>query len=239
MKTFLKGATLGLIVMLAVEARAQCFWSDVTGTYDSECNITSVQKAGKEATGATRERILDKFEQMLREKNGDCGAGGSFGNCNVEEGGADGGRAGQIQEKIEEIMLVSDEEKPEDKDKKYLNNINSVRENQNKMKLNAVTRSIAVGRRAVALALKSGEDIDELRAEIEQSKDMLNLLKSITKLQAQHLQKINQTTALRSRLLELNAIDIIIAGDIQKLEKKSPDEDAKQDGAETDNDEQK
>lgn len=218
MKVFFKGVIVGLVSLWALETNAQCFWNDVAGTYDSECNITSVQKGGKEATGAVRERILDKFEQMLKEMNGDCGDGGSFGNCDAEEGGTDGGTSAKIQEKINEIMLVTDKKDAEKEGKEYLDNIHSVRENQHKIKLNAVTRSIALGRRAVALALKSGEDIDEMREEIEKNNDMLNLLKSVAKLQAQHLQKINQITALRSKLLEMNAIDIIITGDIQNME---------------------
>ena len=90
------------------------------------------------------------------------------------------------------MMLLTSDVGSDTQAKKYINNINSVRENHNKMKLNAVTRSIALGKRAVALALKSGEDIDALREEIETNNDMIYLLKGIAKLQAQHLQKTNQ-----------------------------------------------
>ena len=135
------------------------------------------------------------------------------------------GKVGQVQGEIIKIMFASDDVNPDSAEKMYINNINSVRENQSKMKLNAVTRSIALGRRSVALALKSGEDIDSLREEIESSNDMINLLKGIAKLQAQHLQKINQITAIRSKFLELNSIDNIISGDIQYQEKDAAKED--------------
>ena len=214
MKKFLKGVVIGLVSFVALEASAQCYWSDVTGEFDAQCNLTSVKKGGKEATGADRERIMDKFEQMLAEKNGDCGAGGSFGTCAAEEGGEGSGTVEKVRAEIMKMMLVDPKTVVDSEKKKYQDNINSVRENQDKIKLNAVTRAIALGRRSVALALKSGEDIDALREEIETSGDMISLLKGIAKLQAQHLQKTNQITAMRSKILELNSIDAIISGDI-------------------------
>lgn len=224
MKKVLKGAVIGLVSLVALEVGAQCYWSDVTGEYDSQCNLISVKKGGKEATGADRERIIDKFEQMLDEKNGDCGGGGSFGSCAAEEGGSGSGTVEKVRTEIIKMMMVDPETVVNSAEKKYQDNVNSVRENQDKIKLNAVTRAIALGKRSVALALKSGEDIDALREEIESSGDMISLLKGVAKLQAQHLQKTNQITAMRSKLLELNAIDTIIAGDIY-IDKETSSED--------------
>jgi hypothetical protein len=129
--------------------------------------------------------------------------------------GSVGSSVEMVQDEIKNLMFASDLPKIDSQAKMYVDNINSVRENQAKMKLNAVTRAIALGQRSVALALNSGEDVDGMRSEIETSNDMINLLKGIAKLQAQHLQKINQITAIRSKLLELNSIDTIISGDIQ------------------------
>ena len=96
----------------------------------------------------------------------------------------------------------------------YLNNLDSVMENRNKLRLNAASRAIALGQHAVALATDSGDDVNALQAEIETQDDMLRMLKGIAKLQAQTLQKTNAITAMRAKIAELNAIDHVIHGSI-------------------------
>ena len=214
MRKILKGFIIAFISLISLETGAGCFWSDVMVEYDGKCNLVSVKKGGREATGADRERIVERFEKKLVEKKGDCASGGMFSGVDVEGGGPASGTIEDVRQEIVKILFVSPETVPDSNAKKYQDNINSVRENQNKIKLNAVSRSIALGKRSVALALKSGEDIDSLRKEIETSNDMIGLLKGIAKLQAQHLQKTNQITTLRSKIAELNAIDAIRAGDI-------------------------
>jgi hypothetical protein len=45
------------------------------------------------------------------------------------------------------------------------------------------------------------------------------MLKDVAALQAQHLQKINEITALRAKLLELNSIESIISGGVATTDK--------------------
>jgi len=97
---------------------------------------------------------------------------------------------------------------------KYLNNVDSVTENRNKLRLNAASRAIALGQHAVSLATVSGDDVDALREEIESQDDVLRMMKGIAKLQAQHLQKTNAITAMRARLAELQAIENILDGSV-------------------------
>ncbi len=214
MNKFLKGMFIGMISLYALSVNAKCFWEDVVVRYNQDCEVQTITKGGKEPNATDRARILDRVEQKLASNGGECGDGGTISGAEVEGSGAVGAEVEKVRQEIVKMMLVTSDVGSDTQAKKYINNINSVRENHNKMKLNAVTRSIALGKRAVALALKSGEDIDALREEIETSNDMIYLLKGIAKLQAQHLQKTNQITALRSKLLELNSIDAIIAGDI-------------------------
>ena len=221
MKKLFKGTVVGLIFFVTLETGAKCFWEDVMVHYDGNCNIISIAKGGKEPTGADLEKIRNEIGQKLEDKKGICEGGGYFKGEDGEIGGSASTQVEGIRKEIMNMMLVTPEVGADGQSKKYLNNINSVRENQNKIKLNAATRSIALGKRSVALALESGEDIDSLRQEIESSNDMISLLKGIAKLQAQHLQKINQITALRSKLLELNSIDAIVAGDIHVNEDTS------------------
>ena len=124
-----------------------------------------------------------------------------------------------LRETIVEIMLVKPDQdiggsRGSDEKYKFLNNIDSVRENQNKIRINAGSRAVAVGQRAVALAMESTKDVEELSQEVKERDDMLRMLKGIAKLQAQHLQKTSAITAMRAKIMELNAIDNIIAGDI-------------------------
>ena len=136
--------------------------------------------------------------------------------------GADAGEATsneELRQEIIKLMLVNPDTIANSNEKAFEDNINSVRENQNKIKLNAMTRAIALGRRAVALGIKSGEDVDERRKAIETNDDILNMLKDVAALQAQHLQKINEITALRAKLLELNSIESIISGGVATTDK--------------------
>ena len=205
---------VGMISLYALGVNAKCFWEDVVVHYNQNCEVQTITKGGKEPSATDRARILDRVKQKLASNGGKCGAGGTISGAEAEGSGAAGAAVEKVRQEIVKMMLLTSDVGSDTQAKKYINNINSVRENHNKMKLNAVTRSIALGKRAVALALKSGEDIDALREEIETNNDMIYLLKGIAKLQAQHLQKTNQITALRSKLLELNSIDAIIAGDI-------------------------
>ena len=125
----------------------------------------------------------------------------------------------ELRKTILEIMLVDPKtgkggSKGSEKKYQYLNNIDSVRENQNKIRINAAARSVAVGKRAVALATGATEDVEGRTKEIQERDDMLRMLKGIAKLQAQHLQKTSAITAMRAKIMELNAIDNIISGDV-------------------------
>ena len=125
----------------------------------------------------------------------------------------------ELRKTILEIMLVNPKtgkggSKGNDEKHQYLNNIDSVRENQNKIRINAAARSVAVGQRAVALATGVTDDVEGRTKEIQKRDDMLRMLKGIAKLQAQHLQKTNAITAMRAKIMELNAIDNIIDGDV-------------------------
>ena len=127
-----------------------------------------------------------------------------------------------LRQAIIKMMYVTTDAQPGTSEgKNYIDNVNSVRENQNKVKLNEATRSIALGRRAVALALESGQDVDERREAIEQNDEVIKMLKEIAKLQAQHLQKINEITALKAKILAMNSIDNIIAGGISTMDEKA------------------
>ena len=139
--------------------------------------------------------------------------------------------AEELRQEIIKLMLVNPKTKINSNEKKFEDNINSVRENQNKIKLNAVTRSIAVGRRAVALGIKSGEDVDERRKAIESKDDVLSMLKDIAKLQAQHLQKINEITSLRAKIVELNSIESILSGGVATTDKAALGKSGSSDGS--------
>jgi len=128
----------------------------------------------------------------------------------------------ELRQSIIKMLYVTTDAKPGTSDEKnYIDNINSVRENQNKVKLSEATRSIAVGRRAVALALESGKDVDERREAIEQNDEVMKMLKEVAKLQAQHLQKINEITALKAKILAMNSIENIIAGGVSTTDENA------------------
>jgi len=129
----------------------------------------------------------------------------------------------ELRQSIIKMLYVTTDAKPgtSEKEKNYIDNINSVRENQNKVKLSEATRSIALGRRAVALALESGKDVDERREAIEQNDEVIKMLKEIAKLQAQHLQKINEITALKAKILAMNSIENIIAGGVSTTDEEA------------------
>ena len=135
------------------------------------------------------------------------------------------GQVEKIREEIVKIMLVkadTDVAAGAEKNSQFENNVNSVKENRNKMKLSAVTRAIALGQRAVALATQSGTaDIDKMTKMIEEKKDVMNTMRAIAKLQAQHLQKHNEITALRAKILELDSIEHIVAGSIYSVEEEN------------------
>ena len=125
----------------------------------------------------------------------------------------------KLRKKIVEMMLVNPQmgkggSMGSDKQYQYLNNVDSVRENQNKIRINAGSRAVALGQRAVALATESTDDVEGRTKEVQERDDMLRMLKGIAKLQAQHLQKTSAITAMRAKIMELNAIDNIITGDI-------------------------
>jgi len=107
------------------------------------------------------------------------------------------------------------------KEQSYLNNVDSVTENRNKLRLNAAVRAIALGQHAVALATVSGDDVKAMKEEIESRDDILRMLKGIAKLQAQHLQKTNAITAMRAKIAELNAIEYIMAGSVYTMNPSS------------------
>ena len=116
---------------------------------------------------------------------------------------------------IEKIMLVRDGSGSDEEMMAFQNNINATKANQNKMMLNAASRAIAMGQRAVALATKAGkDDIEEMGKVIEQSDDLMNMLRQIAELESQHLQKINQITSLRGKMVELDALNNIMSGNV-------------------------
>jgi hypothetical protein len=96
----------------------------------------------------------------------------------------------------------------------YLNNIDAVRANQNKMKVNAATQAVAIGKRATALSTEAEREVAALGQQIQSQDDVVGMLKGVAALQAQHLQKTSVVTAMRAKLMEMNAIDDIIEGDI-------------------------
>lgn len=118
------------------------------------------------------------------------------------------------QEAISILLATPDVITDSNADQTYRNNVNSARENQNKVQMNAATRAVALGERAVALATQGSKGVEQARKDIENQKDILNMLKQIAKLQAQSLQKTNQITALRVKMVELNAMDSVITGDV-------------------------
>lgn len=118
------------------------------------------------------------------------------------------------QDIIGMMMITPNEETKTKGEKAYVNNANSVRENQNKIKVNAASRAIALGKRAVWLGITSGEEIEKLAKRLEYSDDFLTMFKGIAELQAQHLQKTSQNTALKAKLSELSSIDGIISGNL-------------------------
>ena len=127
----------------------------------------------------------------------------------------------KTRQEIIKIMKVTPDRITNASAEVYQDNLNSVRENQNKIQVNAATRAIALGQRAVALSTQSGADIEKMRKDIEETDDMMQLLKNLARLQAQSLQKINEITALRAKMLELNSIENIVSGDVM-----TTDEDA-------------
>jgi len=118
------------------------------------------------------------------------------------------------QEAIGILLATPDVITDSNAEQTYRNNVNSARENQNKIQMNAATRAVALGERAVALATQGSKGVEQARKDIENQKDILNMLKQIAKLQAQSLQKTNQITALRVKMVELNAMDSVITGDV-------------------------
>ena len=118
------------------------------------------------------------------------------------------------QEAISILLATPDVITDSNAEQNYRNNVNSARENQNKIQMNAATRAVALGERAVALATQGSKGVEQARKDIENQKDILNMLKQIAKLQAQSLQKTNQITALRVKMVELNAMDSVITGDV-------------------------
>ena len=120
-----------------------------------------------------------------------------------------------LQKEITKIMLVQPDTTANTNAQAFEDNVNAVQDNQNKMMLNTASRAVAMGERAIALATLSGEeDLKQMKERIEKSEDMMTLLDGIATLQAQHLQKINAITSLRSKLLELNALNGIMSGDV-------------------------
>ena len=226
MKKFLQIATVSAIAIFSLEASA-CWLEDVMVTYDSNCNVTNISYQGKDQEKGSDiyNRVMNRVKNNTKDGSGSCKAG-------TYAGGAGSGAQTQTEElrqAIIEMMYVKTDSKPGESSagsgsgekKSYIDNINSVRENQNKIKLNESTRAIALGRRAVSLALESGKDVDERREAIEQNDEVIKMLKEIAKLQAQHLQKINEITALKAKLLAMNSIENIIAGGISTTDKKA------------------
>ena len=120
-----------------------------------------------------------------------------------------------LQEEIIKIMKVDTDTGANVNAQAFEDNVNAVQDNQNKMMLNTATRAVALGQRAVALATKSGQDdLMLLKDKIEKADDLMIVLDGVAELQAQHLQKINQISSLRGKMLELKALDGLMAGDI-------------------------
>ncbi|MBQ7413631.1 MAG: hypothetical protein IJV07_05120 [Alphaproteobacteria bacterium] len=223
---FLKMMLAGAIILGAQGAVACWYEGVVIEIVNGE--IVSVKHDGKELEGSLRERALRKFYEV-QEKYGKPTDGTQTWNGGDYFGKSDGGYGTgsggtdmeKLRQEIIKVMLVKrDTVAGKEQEYDFQNNINSVRENQNKIQVNAATRAVAMGKRAVALATKSGkEDIDAMGKVIEQNDDVLNMLKGVAKLQAQHLQKTNEITALRAKIVELNSIDNIIAGDVYTTDK--------------------
>ena len=141
------------------------------------------------------------------------------------------GNLEKIRQEVVKIMYITPDADPNAETGNisgYEDNLNSVRENQKKIQLQSASRGIALGKRAVALATQSGKDVDAVRENIEGSDDIVNMLKGIATLQAQTLQKTNEITSLRAKILELDSIDSIVRGDIVTTE--SLDENAQKGG---------
>ncbi len=219
MKQVLKIAAVSLIALCSWQAQA-CWWEDVTVVYDAKCNVQDIKYKGEsQAEGSdVYKRVMTRVKNDLKANGGQCGSGTY---CGSGAGSGKGATEDLRKDIVKMMYVVSDTEPGTSEQKKYIDNINSVRENQNKIKLNEITRSIALGRRAVALALESGKDVDERRAAIEKNDDVFKMLKEIAKLQAQNLQKINEITALRARLVAMNSIENIIAGGVRTVEDKA------------------
>ena len=92
-------------------------------------------------------------------------------------------------------------------------------ENQNKIKASAVARSIALGKRAVALGTAASEDSKNLQEELRKQNNIVDFLRMMAILSAQTMQKTNEITALRAKMVELNAIDTIQSGDVMTVQK--------------------
>ena len=209
-------ALAGAVALSAVRAEA-CWWEDVMVTFDGDCNVTKVTYKGEEPEPNRLKIIMARVNEDLKDmkkENGSCLGGGKI--TGSGGGGSGTGATEDLRQAVINTMLVKPETEVDSTSgkKAYEDNINSVRENRNKIKMNAITRSIALGRRAVALAQESGKDIDERRAAIEQNDDVMSMLKEIAKLEAQHLQKVNEITALRARMIELNSIENILTGSV-------------------------
>jgi len=121
-------------------------------------------------------------------------------------------RVEALQGEIKKIMYVQADAETNTNDQAFEDNINAVQDNQNKMMMNAATRAVAMGDRAVALATTSGkQDIQDLRDKLEKAEDLMTLLDGIATVYAQNLQKISEITALRAKMLELNSLNSIIS----------------------------
>ena len=120
-----------------------------------------------------------------------------------------------LQEEIIKIMRVEPDTAANANAQAFEDNVNAVKDNQNKMMLNTATRAVAMGQRAVALATTSGkDDMILLKDKIEKAEDLMTVLDGIAELQAQHLQKINQISSLRGKMLELKALEGLMTGDV-------------------------
>ncbi len=143
----------------------------------------------------------------------------NIGNLSVHAEGD--GNLEKVRQEVVKIMYVTPNANPNAESgniESYEDNLNSVRENQKKIQLQSASRGVALGKRAVALATQSGKDVDAIRENIESSDDIVNMLKGIATLQAQTLQKTNEITSLRAKMLELNSIDSIVRGDVVTTE---------------------
>lgn len=131
------------------------------------------------------------------------------------ESGAGDEKIEALQEEIIKIMKVEPDTAANANAQAFEDNVNAVKDNQNKMMLNTATRAVAMGQRAVALATTSGkDDMILLRDKIEKAEDLMTVLDGIAELQAQHLQKINQISSLRGKMLELKALEGLMTGDV-------------------------